>query len=44
MLTPEYEKKSGNDTRIIIELKSEMESPIWGSGSLSSSSSILLKG
>ena len=25
MLTQEYEKKSGKDTRVIIELKSEME-------------------
>ena len=34
------EKKSGKDTGVIIESKSERELPIWGSGLLSSLSSI----
>ena len=37
------EKKSGRDTGVIIESKSEMKLPTWGSGLLSSSSSISKK-
>ena len=38
------EKKSGKDTRVIIESKSEIELLTWGSGSLSFSSLISISG